>query len=38
MHGQQNIKKQAKSLVLCAHWDPNMFTLKIYIKSGKFLR
>jgi len=23
--------------VLCAHWDPNNFTLIKYIKSGKFL-
>ena len=42
MHGQQNIKKkkekwQTKSLVLCAHWDPNMFTLIKYLKSNKFL-
>ena len=28
---------QTKSLVLCTHWDPNMFTLIKYIKSGKFL-
>jgi len=26
-----------KSLVLCAHWDPNMFRVIKYIKSGKFL-
>jgi len=28
---------KTKSLVLCARWDPNMFTLIKYIKSGKFL-